>query len=686
VPSSELFSLTGVGPKRLKALEAAGIRTFRDLVYHVPRRYVDRTRLTTIAALQEGDDAFFTARIESVKTPPGRLLVTVSDDTGIFELAFFNSALFLRQQLIPGRRLSVAGVVKRFRTLQISHPEWEILREDQDPRGGLLPVYPLTESLAETRAEHKLLQKLALETLETYGFTDPLTPGERAFLRLRPEKDVLKILHAPESLQDVAKALNELKVRELWPLSVERARDRRIRRTRGKAFPSVPEVIAAESKVRASLPFTLTAGQEKVLKSINEAMSGGENGRGQFYGLLHGDVGSGKTAVALLSAVRVAASGSQVSLLAPTEILALQHFRNLAPWLAAAGLESALLTGETAPADRRRIESSLADGTLPFVVGTHALLSGSTLFKNLRYVLVDEQHRFGVEQRTLLTQKGVEPHVLYLSATPIPRTLAQTLYGDMEVLTLTEKPAGRLPVKTRLVPAAKQAELLEFLRAETRDNGNQVYWVVPRIGMSQPSLVQATILPGEREGFVVEENEVVAAVDGALKRLQSLGDWKVEAVHGRVPSLERDRILSAFRRGEIHGLVATTVIEVGVDVPGANIMVVEGAERFGMAQLHQLRGRTGRGAAQAWCFLLEPPAFGWPEETEARLREFASTEDGFAIAEMDLRRRGAGSLDSATGTRQSGFGLMRFADVLVDADLIRQLGVKAEEFESSQGG
>jgi ATP-dependent DNA helicase RecG len=662
MPTSELIRLTGVGPKRLAALQAAGIQTFRDLVYRVPRRYVDRTRLTPIATLKEGDDAFFVARIDAVKTPPGRLNVTVSDETGSFELAFFNSAQFLRQQLVPGRRISVAGVVKRFRTLQIAHPEWEILREDQDPRGGLLPVYPLTEDLAETRAEHKLLQKLALEALETYSFSDPLPLPERTFLKLRPEKDVLKIMHAPESLDDVAAALLELKIRELWPLCKARAEARRLRRTRGKAFPATASVLASESKVRAALPFTLTAGQEEVLRQIQEAMSGGEQGRGQFFGLLHGDVGSGKTAVALLSAVRVIASGSQVALLAPTEILAVQHFRNLGPWLQAAGIEIALLTGDTSPADRRNIETRLADGSLPILVGTHALLSGGTVFKDLRYVLVDEQHRFGVEQRALLTQKGVEPHVLYLSATPIPRTLAQSLYGDLEVLTLAEKPAGRLPVKTRIVPAGKQAELLEFLRNETLTNNNQVYWVVPRIDASG----------NEEDGLV--------GIESAVKRLKAAGktnEWKVEFVHGRVPSADRDRILSAFRRGEIHALVATTVIEVGVDVPGANLMVVDGADRFGMAQLHQLRGRTGRGAAQAWCFLLEPGAFGWPEETETRLREFASTEDGFAIAEMDLKRRGAGSLD---GKQQSGFGVLRFADILDDADLIRELGARADEF------
>jgi ATP-dependent DNA helicase RecG len=361
----------------------------------------------------------------------------------------------------------------------------------------------------------------------------------------------------------------------------------------------------------------------------------------------------------------VLASGAQAALLAPTEILAAQHFRTMQPLLRRAGFEVALLTGESSGEDRRRILSGLKDGSLPFVVGTHALFSAGVEFKELRYVLVDEQHRFGVEQRALLSAKGLEPHVLYLSATPIPRTLAQSLYGDLDVLTLGEKPAGRLPVKTRLVPSMKQKELLEFLKAETAGGGNQVYWVVPRISATG------------------EEEDGAAAVDAAVKRLRAAGSWRVEAVHGRVPAPERSKLLAEFRDGKIQALVATTVIEVGVDVPGANLMVVEGGERFGMAQLHQLRGRTGRGSAQAWCFLLEPPVLGWPEETEERLREFASTEDGFRIAEMDLRRRGAGSLD---GTRQSGFGLLRFTDWIDDAELIREVGERAAEWVGRRGG
>ncbi len=610
-------------------------------------------------------DAFFPAHIESADSIGTRLVVHVRDETGGIELVFFRGLHFLKQRLRPGKRISVAGPVTYFHDFQIAHPEWEELDEDQEPRGGMLPVYPMTEEMEEARIDHKLVRRLALETLEQFSFSDPLSPDEKNFLQLRSEIEALKILHAPTSLDLVATAFSEIKVRELWPLSLKREVARRERLNRGRVFTAHPET---EQAAHSALPFSLTKGQEEVLQSIHTALET----QGQFFGLLHGDVGSGKTAVALLAAIRVMAAGAQAVLLAPTEILVEQHFRSTAAVLKAAGFESALLSASTPADERTRILEKLKDGSLPFVVGTHSLLSSGVVFKELRLVLIDEQHRFGVEQRAALSAKGIEPHVLYLSATPIPRTLAQSLYGDLDVLTLAEKPAGRLPVKTRRVPAEKEKEMLEFLFRETQ-NGNQVYWVVPRI---TPPLSP----PLEGGNKMDNETESIAAIDSAVKRLRNVGKWRVEAVHGRIPSQERERILSSFRKGEIHALVATTVIEVGVDVPGANLMVVESADRFGLAQLHQLRGRTGRGQSQAWCFLLAP-LNGWPEETEERLREFASTEDGFRIAEMDLQRRGAGSLD---GTRQSGFGLLRFVDLLEDSELIREMRSKAAEWMHAQ--
>jgi len=653
---SELSLLTGIGPKRLKALEASGLRALRDLVYHLPRRYVDRTRITPISSLKEGMDAFFAADIESAYAVGTRLVLRVSDGTGDIELVFFRGLSFLRSRLQPGKRISVAGPVSYFRNFQIAHPEWQEIEPDEEIRGSILPVYPMTEEMEETRVDHKLLQRLALETLEKINFSDPLSIEERDFLKLRPEDVVLHSLHAPVSFDEIAPALNEIKVRELWPLCLNREKIKRDRIGKGKVFPTQPSV---EQAVRAALPFALTQGQEQSLCQITSGLESGS----QFAGLLQGDVGSGKTAVAILSALRVMAANAQAALLSPTEILAVQHFRSTAPWLEKAGLKSALLTASTPTDERTRILSELRTGTLQLLIGTHALLANDVEFKELRYILIDEQHRFGVEQRAAMASKGVEPHMLFLSATPIPRTLAQSIYGDLELITLTEKPPGRLPVKTRLVPPEKQEDMLAFLRKEV-ETGNQVYWVVPRI-----------------EG---DDKEDVAAVESTMRRLRAPvgapdrtpSRWRVEKVHGRLTSAERDNILTAFRKGEIGVLVATTVIEVGVDVPSANIMVVEGSDRFGLAQLHQLRGRTGRGNEQAWCFLLLPKE-NLPEETLWRLREFAATEDGFKIAELDLQRRGAGNLE---GTRQSGYGVLRFSDFLEDAELIRALGERAGEW------
>ncbi len=640
--------MRGIGSKRLQALEAAGIATLRDLVYTLPKRYLDRTRLMPLATLREGDEAFFAAEILATTPAPSRLIVRVSDGDGEIDLVFFRGLVYLRPRLLPGLRLAVAGTVTRFRELQIAHPEWEILAAGEAPRGGLLPVYALHEAWAPARLDHRRLQQAALEALERFEFSDPLPAPERAFLRLRSEKEVLQLLHNPPALDAVAAAFAEIKTRELWPLCRKLESARRARRGRGRSFASAPET---EQAARSALGFSLTAGQEEALRRIGAAWEQ----PAEFYGLLQGDVGSGKTAVALLAALRVTSAGAQAALLAPTEILAAQHFRTAMEIFPATGTEIALLTASTPPAERVRILDGLRSGALRLVVGTHALLASDVLFHELRFLIIDEQHRFGVDQRSALAAKGLEPHVLLLSATPIPRTLAQSLYGDLDVIALTEKPPGRLPVKTRLVPADKVPEMLGFLRRETQ-NGNQAYWVVPRIEAGDADF------GGE------------AGVETAVRRLRSFSsDWRVEAVHGRVPAEARERALADFRAGAVQALVATTVIEVGVDVPAANLMVVEGAERFGLAQLHQLRGRTGRGHQQAWCFLLAPES-GWPDDAAGRLREFAAVEDGFRIAELDLQRRGAGNLD---GTQQSGFGNLRFADVLTDADLLRSLRARA---------
>lgn len=653
---SELARLNGLGPKRLAALEKSGILQLRDLVYHLPRAYADRTRFQALSEIQPGQEAYFLAEVQDIAAFGNRMIVTVGDESAKLDLVFFQGLPYLKGKFRVGQKLVVAGAVTFFRSLQIAHPEWETLEGDTIPQPqGLLPRYPLTEAMTEARIEHKRLQGWALEALKTFAFSDPLSAELRRDADLGDETSMLLRLHAPVTLQEAQEAMQAVKLRELLPLFQAMEKRRRARADLGS--PYAPDM-DSQTRFMAGLPFALTAGQRETAQSISEGL----NARAQFTGLLQGDVGSGKTVVAALAALGVLAAGAQVALMAPTEILAQQHMRTLSPWFSALGFPPALLTGEVQGENRADIFSRLHAGELKVLIGTHALLGDGVQFRKLGLAIIDEQHRFGVKQREALAIKGKHPHVLYLSATPIPRTLAQTVYGDLELFVLTEKPPGRLPVKTRLVQENKRPEMLRFLVAEAV-KGNQVFWVMPRIGQSPTNEDKARILSaGETEK---EEARGVDAVLNELKRFSS--EWTVAAIHGRMPAETRANTLARFRAGEIQALVATTVIEVGVDIPQANLMVIESPDSFGLAQLHQLRGRTGRGQEQAWCFLLMPGQT--PPDTETRLRTFASTEDGFRLAEIDLKSRGAGHLD---GTVQSGFGALRFADLLRDVDLVEK--------------
>jgi ATP-dependent DNA helicase RecG len=663
---SDLSRLGGVGPKREKLLEEAGIRTLRDLVYHLPRRYIDRTRFITISDLEVGKDCIFTVRVGSISFPPNRMIVEVEDATGHVDLVFFNGIKFLRGRFHEGQHLVVAGTPTYFRDLQMVHPEWEAIEEGQELKGAILPRYPLTEGMAEAHIEHKFLQKAALEALEKFSFSDSIEAGHRGELGLLPETELLRLLHRPVKVEEIPSLRRQLKIRELLPLSL---RLEAVKRERSKAGRAWAPAKTLREKLLAALPFQLTKGQEQSVAEITKLQAA----PGQFCGLLQGDVGSGKTVVALLAAANVIEAGGQAALMAPTEILAIQHHQTVSPWLKAAGLRCALLTGDTPDSERKDLVAALAGGELPFVVGTHALFSGDVRFRNLGLAIIDEQHRFGVNQRQALAEKGRNPDLLYMSATPIPRTLAQTVFGDLENFELREKPAGRLPVKTRLVPPNKRKDMMGFLLKEVAE-GNQVFWVVPQIGRTERTAKQKEedpdiFIPAGRP------EEDIATLERVSKELAAFSrDWKIDVVHGRLPAEKKEAVLKAFRQGVTRVLLATTVIEVGVDVPQANLMVIESPDRFGLAQLHQLRGRTGRGSAQAWCFLAQPER-EWPVETFDRLAGFAETADGFAIAEMDLKMRGTGSLE---GTAQSGYGGLRFTDLIEDFALTQEVRRYAE--------
>jgi ATP-dependent DNA helicase RecG len=672
IPMSDLSRLEGVGPKRKKLLAEAGIHTLRDLVYHLPRRYIDRTRFTQIADLEVGKDAIFPAKVIGLSIIQTRMVVEVEDETGTMELLFFNGVQFLRNRFFEGQRILVAGVPSFFREIQIVHPEWEAIVEGQELKGSILSRYPLTMDMAAGHVEHKFLQRICLAALDQFAFSDPLAEKDRKALGLISESEMLRGLHHPATMEEIPPLRRQLKVRELLPLALRLEVLKLQRQNIGRSWPSSSNLKASLLK---SFPFSLTVGQGEVLESISR----GQASKSQFCGLLQGDVGSGKTVVALLAAANVLEAGGQVALLAPTEILASQHLQTLTPWLTQAGVAAGLLMGSTNRGERESLLTRLASGQVSFIIGTHALYSADVKFKNLGLVIIDEQHRFGVQQRQAMADKGENPDILYMSATPIPRTLAQTVFGDLENLVLKEKPAGRLPVKTRIVPANKRRDMLSFLLKEAL-GGNQVYWVVPQIGKSQviekpqdPDIFVPEIRRPEMAKISEEvkiSGEDIATLEQVEKELKAFSpDWKVGIVHGRLPSEHKEAVLKAFRAGELHLLLATTVIEVGVDVPAANLMVIEGPDRFGLAQLHQLRGRTGRGLVQAWCFLAMPDR-EWPPETLERLTGFSETNDGFQIAEMDLKNRGTGNLE---GTDQSGYGALKFTDLLEDFNLTQEI-------------
>jgi ATP-dependent DNA helicase RecG len=620
-----------------------GVETLADLLALYPRRYVDASHPARIADLVPGQPATVVAVIRAAGLHRTRrmpiLRVALDDGTGRLEALFFNQP-FLEGTLRPGRTLVVHGEVSRRGALQIQPLEWWVA--DGEAEGRILAVYPATEGLVQKQIRANVAE--ALRRLR--GAVPEILPAEvlRAE-RLAGREEALRALHLPGSAEEIERGRRRVVFEELflWELALALlTRERRLA-TGAPAFAGEPG--AAERRLREALPFRLTRAQERVTAEILADASRGDRPAGR---LLQGDVGSGKTAVAALLLARAADSGWQGALLAPTQILAEQHAGTLSAWLDAAGLRVGLLTGAVKGKAREWMLRRLKSGELDAAVGTHALLGEDVVFRRLGLAIVDEQHRFGVEQRLALSAKGASPHVVVMTATPIPRSLALTLYGDLDVSVLDEMPPGRKPVRTRLVPESRREELHEFLRRRMAA-GEQVFVIVP----------------------LVEESPAVdlrnaAEVHRRYAR-ELFPELPVGLVHGRLPPDERSRVMDRYRRGELRLLVSTTVVEVGVDVPAANIMVVENAERFGLAQLHQLRGRIGRGGGEAWCFLFATPDA--PAEAVARLEVLRRHADGFRIAEEDLRLRGPGDF---FGTEQHGVPRFALADLALHAPVLER--------------
>jgi len=640
----DINHIPGLGKKRIEILRAADITDIPSLLRNIPRNWLDRTRINTVASCTPDENAVIVGSISRCGPIFGkrnRFQACLRDASGEITLVFFSAVQYWQKRVTPGTRWVAIGKVQNFRGPQMVHPELQPLDIEEDFQGGIVPVYPISEDMRESRMEQAFFRKLYTQVFAApwLHLQDACPSPLLAALGFRTELENLQWLHLPKSMGQVFQGRRQLKVMELLPLCLRMAQRRRRMQNQGAARKlDLPCMELA----RKTLPFSLTQGQDAGLAKILAGLSAPR----QFHALLQGDVGSGKTVVAMLAMLALCGNGIQCAIMVPTDILARQHLQSMQKFFEQAGLRITLFVGASKGAERREILQGLADGTIHAVIGTHALFSTEVEYRSLGFVIVDEQHRFGVQQRERLLAKGKAPDLLVMSATPIPRSLAMTLYGDLDAITIRDKPPGRLPVKTRLVENAKRDDLKGFLLKECLA-GNQAYWIVPLVEDS-------------------EESDARSAESLALELVGFSKQWRVGVVHGRLAEDERDRVLGAFSRGELHVLVSTTVVEVGVNVPNANLMVIDQPERFGLAQLHQLRGRVGRSNIQAWCFLIADIN----NSAHERLEGFTTTTDGFDIAEMDLRFRGAGNLE---GSEQSGSWVLRWFDWVEDQKLIEEV-------------
>ncbi|MCZ6633935.1 MAG: ATP-dependent DNA helicase RecG [bacterium] len=654
-------TLRGIGAKREALLKEVGIETVADLLLYLPARYVDRSCEEGIANLPLEQEVTVVGEVvsaEVVRATRPRFVVVLWDGTGKVQCVWFSGYRFLGRAFCPGDLVAAGGKLTRFgNQLQMVHPEVEVLsgEEDEDRvhTGRIIPLYRTTARMKAERMTSRGMRRLIYQVLEqaTQELVDPLPEAMRDRCGVLGLSQAVRLLHFPGSMADVEAgrkrlAFDELLFLQLYLVGIQQARKNDSTRPLTVAGPLRQALMKA-------LPFELTRAQLHAQKEID----GDLKRPFVMHRLLQGDVGSGKTVVAVLAMMAALDAGSQAVLMAPTEILAEQHAATLQTLVSELGLDIHLLTGRLRAAERRRVLADLESGTARLVVGTHALLQEDVRFANLGLVVVDEQHRFGVVQRSTLRGKGASPHLLVMTATPIPRSLALTLYGDLDVTLLQELPPGRQPVRTGWRLAADRAKALEFVRTEV-EKGRQAYVVFPLVEASLQSDLQAA----------TEAFEDLQA--GPLQGL-SLG-----LLHGRMGGGDKEAVMDGFRKGEIQVLVSTTVVEVGVDVPNATVMMVEHAERFGLAQLHQLRGRVGRGVHASYCILIADPKDGLSGVARARLDAISGTTDGFEIAEADLRIRGPGQI---FGTRQAGFPEFRFADLGKDGDLIAQARQEARD-------
>ena len=643
-----LGDLPGVGPQRAKALARLGLATIEDaLAQHLPLRHEDRSCTIPLGRVSVGEARTCAGTIAGISQPPrGRprmpLVVMIRDVSGFLNCAWFNQP-YLARVFKRGQRLIVHGRVQPYGRgpLQMLVKDYEVVEDGPDEMlhtGRLVPVYPLTEGLTQ-RPFRRLMKRLVDGWADQID--DPLPERVRVGRALLPLPQAIRGAHFPETQEEQAAAHRRLVFDDFFLLEVGLAiRRHREGRRRGLAMNPPGALVR---RLRASLPYTLTAAQERVWGEIRTDMAEPY----PMSRLLQGDVGSGKTVVAALGILTAIESGYQAALMAPTEILAEQHMITLSQLLEPLGVRVVLLTGAVKGKARQAAAAAAETGEAGCVIGTHALVQGGVGFKRLGLAVIDEQHRFGVAHRAAIRGKGESPDVLVMTATPIPRTLALTLYGDLDVSVLDELPPGRRPVVTVARGESKRREIYDFLRKQIGE-GRQVYVVCPLVEESEASDLKAATEMAER-----------------LQR-DVFPDWRVGLIHGRLGFQDKERVMREFKDGAVHVLVSTTVIEVGIDVPNASVMLVEHAERFGLSQLHQLRGRVGRGLSKSYCILLAGRS---SEDAQRRIAAMTGTNDGFRIAEVDLELRGPGDF---FGTRQSGLPEFRVADLLRDGGLLEE--------------
>ena len=665
--ATPLTTLKGVGPALAAKLEKLSLYRVEDLLFLLPLRYEDRTQLVKIGSLVAGNRCLVTGEVllsEVAFRGRRNLLVRVSDGSGQLTLRFFHFSRQQHAQFESGRHVTCFGEVRRGSSgFEMIHPEYRILREEQGASvsDSLTPIYPTTEGVQQGRL--RSLTDQALRVMDEEPPAELLPSSVTAKLGMPSLADAIRYLHRPPPDAEVQQMLDG-KHPSQQRLAFEELLAHYLSLRSLRALAETESAIAlTDGQDRVDefirdLPFDLTGAQDRVVAEILADLSQPH----PMMRLIQGDVGSGKTVVAAIACLKAIVCGVQAAIMAPTEILAEQHWRNFLDWFRPLGIEPAWLSGSQKAAARRESLAAIADGSAKLVVGTHALFQEGVDFDRLALVVIDEQHRFGVHQRMALRDKGVgeagHPHQLVMTATPIPRTLAMAAYADLDTSVIDELPPGRQPVSTIAVPDARRSEIVERVRAACA-SGQQAYWVCP----------------------LIEESEVLdyQAAEASYQMLtDALPELRVGLVHGRMRPAEKERGMQAFKEGLIQVLVATTVIEVGVDVPNASLMIIENAERMGLSQLHQLRGRVGRGAAQSHCVLLYKPPLG--RIAKERLAVLRDTNDGFVVAQRDLELRGPGEL---LGTRQTGLPDYRVANLVRDAELMPQVQITAEEIRKS---